>query len=79
MAALVEIVVRMTSADTGSDAFVIAVQDNQWSYQPEINDTGIYSLSLQARDSAGNLTSLGSWRFEVVEGYTLWLPVINRH
>jgi hypothetical protein len=74
----VEIVVRMTSAETGTQRTVIPVQDNQWSYLPEINDTGIFSLSLEGRDSAGNLTSLGSWRFEVVDGYALWLPFLNR-
>jgi len=68
----------MTSAETGTQRTVVPVQGNQWSYFPEINDTGIYSLSLEARDSAGNLTSLGSWRFEVVEGYALWLPFLHR-
>jgi len=57
---------------------VIPVQDNQWSYLPEINLPGSYSLSLEARDKAGNLTSLGSWTLEVVDSFKLWLPILLR-
>ena len=74
----VEIVVRMISSEIGAQRTVIAVEDNQWSYIPEINDLGVYSLSLQARDIAGNLTSLGSWTLEVTDKYVCWLPVIYR-
>jgi hypothetical protein len=74
----VEIVVRITAPGFGAQRTVVPVQNNQWSYIPKINATGKYSLSLQARDTAGNLTSFGSWTLEVTDGYKLWLPVINR-
>jgi len=74
----VEIVVHMTAPGFGAQRTVVPVQNNQWSYVPEIISTGIYSLSLQARDTAGSLTSLGSWTLEVTDNYQLWLLVINR-
>jgi hypothetical protein len=73
----VEIVVRLTSAETGTRRSVVPVQNNQWSYVPGINTTGVYSLSLQALDTAGNLTSLDSWTLEVADSFQLWLPIIN--
>jgi hypothetical protein len=75
----VEIVVRMTSTGTGTQRTVIAVEDNQWSYFPEIHYPGVYSLSLQARDIAGNQTSLGYWTLQVIKNkYYYWLPLIMR-
>ena len=74
----VEIVVRMTAPGFGKQRTVIPVQNNQWSYIPEISATGVYNLSLEARDSAGNLTSLGSWTLQVVDGYQIWMPIIYR-
>jgi len=74
----VEIVVHMTAPGFGAQRTVVPVQNNQWSYIPEINSTGVYSLSLQARDTAGNLTSLGSWMLQVIDTFNLWLPVIFR-
>ena len=56
---------------------MVKVEDNQWSYIPEINTPGIYSLSLQARDIAGNFTSLGSWSLQVIENHIYWLPLIR--
>jgi Bacterial Ig-like domain (group 3)/Bacterial Ig-like domain len=73
----VEIVVRMTSPASGTQRTVIPVEDNQWSYIPEIRARGVYSLSLQARDAAGNLTSLGSWTLQVTDNYRYWLPFIS--
>jgi hypothetical protein len=72
----VEITVRMKSPGVGTQRTVIPVQNNQWSYIPEIGAAGGYSLVLEARDSAGNLTSLGSWTLLVVDGYKLWMPLI---
>jgi hypothetical protein len=72
----VEIVVRMTSAGGGAQRTVIPVNNNQWSYLPEISAAGVYSLSLQARDAAGNLTSLGSWTLQVGDFYRYWFPLI---
>jgi hypothetical protein len=72
----VEIVVRLVSPDRGAQRTVIDVQDNEWSYIPEIGAPGVYSLALQARDAAGNLTSLGSWPLQVTGQSYYWLPVI---
>ncbi len=72
----VEIVVRLVSPDRGAQRTVIDVQDNQWSYIPEIGAPGDYSLALQARDAAGNLTSLGSWPLQVTGQSYYWMPVI---
>ncbi len=73
-----EIVVRLTSPENGTQRTVATVKDNQWSYLPKIGAPGVYSLSLQARDSAGNLTSLGSWKLLVdTGGYSIWLPIVK--
>ena len=57
---------------------MIPVDNNHWSYTPEINAVGSYSLLLEARDAAGNLTTLGTWTLIVTEGYKLWMPIIYR-
>jgi hypothetical protein len=74
----VDIVVRMTAPGYGTQRSVIPVDNNYWSYTPEINAVGAYSLLLEARDAAGNLTTLGTWTLIVNEGYKFWMPIIYR-
>jgi hypothetical protein len=75
---VVDIVVRMSAPGLGSQRTVIPVQNNQWVYIPDISAIGVYSLSLEARDIAGNLTTLGSWTLAVTDGFKIWLPIITR-
>ena len=75
----VEIVVRMTSPENGTQRTVITVEDGQWRYIPMIGAPGVYNLTLQARDTAGNLTSLGSWTLLVDQDrHYYWFPFIQR-
>ncbi len=74
----VEIVVRLTSPTVGTQRSVVQVQNNQWSYFPDLNFAGDYTISLAAWDAAGNLTSLGTWSLQVTDGYNLWLPRLYR-
>ncbi len=70
----VEIALRMTSPEAGTRRTVIPIVNNQWSFIPEIEAAGRYRLSLEARDTAGNLTSLGFWTLQVTEQYNIWMP-----
>jgi hypothetical protein len=76
---LAEIVVRMTSLETGTQRTVVPVKGSQWSYLPKINAPGVYNLTLQARDIAGNLTSLGAWTLYVDQNRQFyWFPFVFR-
>jgi len=76
---VVDIVVRLTAPGLGTQRSVVPVSNNKWSYIPEIKVVGVYSLSLEARDLAGNLTTLGSWTLVVsTDAFKIWMPRINK-
>ncbi len=72
----VELAVRMRSEAGGTQRIVVPLEAGAWSFMPEISKAGAYSLSVEARDSAGNLTSLGAWTLQVSTSYLYWMPAV---
>ncbi len=72
----VELAVRMSSEAGGTQRIVIPVEAGAWSFMPEISKTGVYSLSIEARDPAGNLRTLGAWTLQVSTSYLYWMPAV---
>lgn len=76
----VDLVARMASEWGGAARSLVTVTDGAWSFQPELVAPGRYSIRLEARDRAGNITFLGPFALKVVGELTTrqYLPLVLR-
>jgi hypothetical protein len=75
---IVDVVVLMTHELSGTMRSPLTVTGGDWQFQPELTLSGDYSLRLEVRDRAGNVTYLGPFPLEVVDWFRYWYPFIGR-
>jgi hypothetical protein len=74
---LAEIYARIQGPD-GSYWSAVKRTSSTWRFAPELSTSGIYSITLQAYDRAGNSRSYGPFYLIVMEGgNVLYLPFVT--
>ncbi len=70
--------VRMGKPSGQTSWTTLSLNGSSWSFAPTVTGPGLHSLTLEARDGAGNVTSYGPHALNV-KANLLYLPLIMKN
>jgi hypothetical protein len=77
-----EVFVQLEGPDGTTHVGIARREDDQWTFTPELRVAGRYTLTVAARDLAGNIASGGTYTLDVGAGprtrpWTIYLPNVR--